>query len=169
MARLSGDEADQAAAREQHDAEQDEPEEELPALGQAAEHEFEQHEQSIAPATGPNSRPVPPRMTSTISSPDICQDSIDGLTKRLRSANSAPAIPVIMAEITKAASRIAERLDADRSEAHLVLPRRLQRRAEARVAKPPHQRPAPQQQARSRSGRSSADRRCSTPGKPLRT
>src|SRR5690606_2415737 len=43
MARLPGHEADNAAAREQHDAEQDEAEEELPALGQPAEHEFQQN------------------------------------------------------------------------------------------------------------------------------
>jgi hypothetical protein len=37
MARLSGQRADDTAAREQHDAKQDQAEEELPALGQAAE------------------------------------------------------------------------------------------------------------------------------------
>ena len=43
MARPPCDEADDTAAREKHDAEQDETEEELPAFGQSAEREFEQH------------------------------------------------------------------------------------------------------------------------------
>ena len=75
------------------------PEEELPALGQAAEHEFEQHEERSRRRPARTAGPVPPRMISTISSPDICHDSMDGLTKRLRSAKSAPAMPVIMAEM----------------------------------------------------------------------
>ena len=37
-------------------------------------------------------------------SPDMCHDSIEGETKRLRSAISAPARPVIIAEATKPVS-----------------------------------------------------------------
>ena len=42
----------------------------------------------------------------TINSPDICQLSEEGLTKRFRSAYKDPAIPVITPEITKARSCI---------------------------------------------------------------
>ena len=35
-------------------------------------------------------------------SPEVCQLSIAGLTKRLRSAKSAPASPVIAPEMVKA-------------------------------------------------------------------
>ena len=50
------------------------------------------------------SRPTPPMMISTISSPESCQLNMVGLTKRLRSAKSAPASPVIAPEMTKATS-----------------------------------------------------------------
>src|SRR5690606_4103126 len=48
MALPPGEQPDQPAAREQHDAEQHEPEEQLPAFGQAAKDEFEHHEQHRA-------------------------------------------------------------------------------------------------------------------------
>src|SRR5690606_19920883 len=59
MTHLARDQTDDAAAREKHDAEQDEAEEKLPALGDAAEHEFEQHREDRA-GHGPEQ---PPRST----------------------------------------------------------------------------------------------------------
>src|SRR3546814_15162923 len=48
MARLSGEQADDAAAREEHHGQQDEAEHELPAVGPAADESLQQDEESGA-------------------------------------------------------------------------------------------------------------------------
>ncbi len=58
-------------------------------------------------------------------SPDRCQLNIDGLTKRLRSAKSAPARPVIAAEMTKAISRTSKGRMPTAGQPRRVLPRAM--------------------------------------------
>ena len=85
MAAPPGEEADHAAAGEEHDEQQQDAEQELPVLGDLAELVLEQDVER-----GAGHRPAEPADAAeddeTISSPDRCQDSIVGLTKRLRSA-----------------------------------------------------------------------------------
>ena len=60
---------------------------------------------TTAPITGPNSEPMPPRMTITIRSPERVQYITAGLTKSVLLASMAPANPHIVPDITKQTSR----------------------------------------------------------------
>ena len=59
----------------------------------------------MAPTTGPNSEPMPPRMTITIRSPERVQYITAGLMKSVLLASSAPARPHIVPAMTKHTSR----------------------------------------------------------------
>ena len=59
----------------------------------------------MAPITGPNSEPMPPRITITMRSPERVQYITAGLTKSVLLASSAPARPHIVPAMTKQTSR----------------------------------------------------------------
>ena len=59
----------------------------------------------MVPMTGPNSEPMPPNTTITMSSPERVQYIPAGLTKSVLLASSAPARPQIVPEMTKQTSR----------------------------------------------------------------
>ena len=77
--------ADDAAAREQHQADQERAQQQQPVLAHVPKRVL-QHNVECGARAGPNRRRVPPRITNTMISPEVCQESIEGLTKRLRSA-----------------------------------------------------------------------------------
>src|SRR4051812_14473830 len=58
-----------------------------------------------APMIGPHSVPAPPTITISRTCPDVVIDSRSGLTKEPNHANSAPAVPLIVPEMTNAPNR----------------------------------------------------------------
>ena len=79
MAHLA-EQAVDAAARKQHDQQQQRPEDDLPIFGNAGQHLLQQ-QQSTAPNTGPKAEPMPPSTTMMMRSPERVQYIIAGLTK----------------------------------------------------------------------------------------
>ena len=59
----------------------------------------------MVPTTGPNSEPMPPKITITMRSPERVQYIVAGLMKSVLLASSAPARPQMVPEMTKQTSR----------------------------------------------------------------
>ena len=66
-----------------------------------------------APMTGPVRRPAPPMITTSRNRIDWKNEKLDGLTKVVSGAKSAPATPASTADMVNASVRIDERIDAD--------------------------------------------------------
>ncbi|MCY1249535.1 hypothetical protein D9M72_630780 [compost metagenome] len=130
MTRLSADQAEQSAAGKEHDAEQDEAKEELPALGDAAEHVFEEHEDH-----GAGDRPEQPSLAAENDEHDQFTRHVPGEHRR-----ADEAIEVGIERAGKSGDHGGggegdeaniEGRDANGGQTRSVLPRRLQCGAEA--------------------------------------
>jgi hypothetical protein len=89
--------ADDPAACEQHDTQQQDTQIDVPVIGQIPEDVLKRYKNNGADNRAIESANAAEMMKMMIS-PDICQENMVGLTKRLRSAKRAPARPVIAPE-----------------------------------------------------------------------
>src|SRR5229473_3391903 len=95
---------DNAATPEQHDQQQQRAHDQRPVFGDLRQ-EFFQQKIDDRPITGPNSVPMPPRMTMTMRSPERVQYITAGLTKSVLLASNAPARPHMVPAMTKQTRR----------------------------------------------------------------
>ena len=88
----------QAASRQQHHAHDQQAHRQHPVVGQQLEPFLQQQGQGAG--DGPNSVPMPPSATITISSPEVVQARYEGETYSVRLASSTPATPHSIADST---------------------------------------------------------------------